>query len=72
MNNLDHLDLTEEWKQNLDAAAYETNLNQDVNIPSIKKQIDRNDKTKYWPTSIKEIIDWLPFLYIMDFTAYRI
>ena len=53
MNNLDHLDLTEEWKQNLDAAAYETNLNQDVNIPSIKKQIDRNDKTKYWPTSIK-------------------
>ena len=35
MENIDHHTLIEERKQNLDAAAYEKNLNQDVNIPSI-------------------------------------
>ena len=33
---------------------------QDVNIPSIKKN-DCNDKSEYWPTSIKEGLNWLPF-----------
>ena len=37
---------TEEWKQNLDAADYEKNINQDVKIPSIKKQIYCNEKLK--------------------------
>ena len=41
------------WKIIIDVSAYENNLNQDVNITSIQKQIDRNDKTEYWPTSIK-------------------
>ena len=59
-------------KQNIDAAAYENNINQDVKIPSTKKKKDRNNKPEYWPTSIKEILNWLPFLYIMDFTADRI
>ena len=38
MEDLYHPALIEEWKQNLDAAAYENNLNQDVNMPSIKKR----------------------------------
>ena len=46
MDNLDHLTINEEWKQNLDAAAYEKK--QDVKIPSIKKQIYCNDKAEYW------------------------
>ena len=54
-----------DWRivKNIDAAAYEKNINQDVKLPSTKKQIDRNDKTEYWPTSIKESLDWLLFWY---------
>ena len=62
MENLDYPALIEEWKQNIDAAAYEKNLYQDLKLPSIKKKIDRNDKIEYWPTSIKESLNWLPFL----------
>ena len=45
MDDLDHHALIKEWKQNLDASAYEKNLYKDVKLPSIKKKIDRNDKT---------------------------
>ena len=72
MDDLDHPVLIKELKQNLDAAAYEKNLNQDVKIPSIKKKIDRNNKTEYWPTSIKESLNWLPFFDITEFTVDRI
>ena len=37
----------------LDAAGYEKNLYKDVKLPQIKRKIDRDDKTEYWPTSIK-------------------
>ena len=39
MDNIDHRALNEEWKQNLDAAAYEININQDVKLPSLKKKM---------------------------------
>ena len=42
---LDHPALIEEWKQIIDAADHENNLNQDVKIPSGNKQIDLNEKT---------------------------
>ena len=45
MDDLDHPTLIEEWKQNLDAAAYEKNTYKDVKLLSIKKKMDRNDKT---------------------------
>ena len=45
MDDLDHPAFIEEWKKNLDVAAYEKNLYKDVKLPSIKKKIDRNDKT---------------------------
>ena len=47
MDDLDYPAFIEEQNKNLDAAAYEKNTNQDVNIPSIKKKIDPNDKTEY-------------------------
>ena len=72
MEDLDHPALNEEWKQNIDTATYEKNMNQDVNLPSIKKKIDCNNKTEYWPTSIKESLNCLPFLDIMYFNAYKI
>ena len=37
MDDLYHPTLSEEWKQNIDAADYENNLNKDVKLPSIKK-----------------------------------
>ena len=60
MDDLYHPMLIEEWKQNINATAYENNLNQDVKIPSIKKKY-RNNKNEYWPTRIKESINWLHF-----------
>ena len=53
MNNLDPPVLIEEWRQNLDAAAYEKNVHKYIKLSSIKKQIDRHDKTEYWPTRKK-------------------
>ena len=37
MEDINHPELIEEWRQNFDAADYGNNLNQDVKIPSIKK-----------------------------------
>ena len=39
MYDIDHPEFIEERKQNLDAYAYEKNLNQDVKIPIIKKKM---------------------------------
>ena len=39
MEDIDNTELIKEWKQNVDAAAYENNINQDVKIPSIKKKL---------------------------------
>ena len=61
MNYFEHPALIEGWK-NIDATAYENNLNQDVNIPSIKKIFDRNNKNELRPIIIKESLNWLPFL----------
>ena len=72
MDDIDHPVLIEEWKQNLDAAAYGKNLHEDVKLPSRKKKIDRNNKTEFWTTSIKEGLNWLPLCDIMEFTAYMV
>ena len=58
--------------KNIDAAAYEKNRYKDEKLPSIKKNIDRNDKTEYWQKIIKGILNWLPFLDTIEFTADRI
>ena len=53
MDGLDHPELIEGWKQHINDAAYENNLNQYVKLLSVNKQIDCNDKTIYWPIGIK-------------------
>ena len=58
--------------QLFDAAAYEKYIYKDEKLPSIKKKIDRNYKTDYWPKRIVESLNWLPFLDIVEFTADRI
>ena len=47
-------------------------LYKDEKLLSIKKKIDLNDKTEYWPKIIMESLNWLPFLDIMEFTADNI
>ena len=38
----------------------------------MNKKIDCNYKTEFWPKSIMEILNWLPFIDIMEFTADKI
>ena len=42
------------------------------NAATKEEKIDRNNKTEYWTTSIKEVLIWLPFLNIIQFTADKI
>ena len=58
--------------QNTNAVAYEKYRYKDENVPSIKKKIDRNDKTEYWPKSIVGSLNWLTFIDIMQSTADKI
>ena len=43
-----------------------------MKLPSKKKEIDRHDNMNYWKIIIKEIINWFPFLNIMEYTSDRI
>ena len=38
---------------------------------SEKKKIYRVDSDEHWPTSIKETIQWFPFLNIMEHTSNK-
>ena len=40
-----------------------------MSIPSDFKKIGRLDSDLYWPTSIKDTIQWFPFLAVMEHTA---
>ena len=74
MDYLDRPVLIEEWKQNLDSVAYENNINQYVKLTSMnsKKQIVRNDKTEYCPTSINGSLYWLPIFEILELATHSI
>ena len=58
MEDIEQPELIEELIQNLDSSAYEKNLYKDEKLPSIKKKIDCNDKTEYWPKLIVESLNW--------------
>ena len=45
------------------------NIDANMSKLSDKKQIDIHDSNLYWPTSIKDIIQWFPFIAIMEQTA---
>ena len=46
MKDLEHPALIKECIQNLHTAAYEKNLHTDEKLPSIKKKMDCNEKTR--------------------------
>ena len=62
MGNLDRPELTEEWKQNLDADTYGKRKPRCKSTIKEDKMFDRNNKTEYWPTIIKEGLKWIHFL----------
>ena len=59
-------------ERKIDSAAYETKLDEEVNIPAQKKQIDCRHSKFYWTTSIIKYIQWIPFLNFMDNTSDKI
>ena len=69
LDDINHPELIQEWKLNLDATVYEKNIDANVNKNSAKKEIDCHDSDLYWPTSIKDTIQWFPFLTTIEHTA---
>ena len=69
LKDINHPALLQEWKLNLDAAAYEKYIDANMSKPSDKKEIDRHDNNFYWPTSTKYTIQWFTFITIMEHTA---
>ena len=65
LKDINHPTLLQEWKLNPDAAAYEKNIDDKMSKTSDKKVIDCHDRDLYCPTSIKDTIQWFPFLTIM-------
>ena len=56
---------------NIDAAEYEENMKANMYKPFEKKKFNHVDNQKHWPASIKETIQWFPFLTIMEHTANK-
>ena len=53
---INHPAFLQEWKLNLDDAAYEKNIYNNISKPFYKKEIYFRDSNLYWPTSIKYTI----------------
>ena len=65
LKDINHIALLQEWKLNIDVAAYEKNIDANVYKPSDKKEIDCHDSNLYCPTTIKDTIQWFTFLVIL-------
>ena len=63
MDDLDHPVLIEEWKKILILLIMKT-IHTKMHSYHQLRNIYHNDKTEYWPTSIKESIDWSLFYII--------
>ena len=61
--------MLQEWRLNIDATEYERNIDANLYKPSEKKKLNHVDSGDYWPTSIKDTIQWFPFIAIMEHTA---
>ena len=60
-----HPPLLQEWRLNIDAAEYKSNIDANLYKPSEKKKIHCVDNSEHCPTSIKETILWFTFLTII-------
>ena len=69
LKDINNTALIQDWKLNLDAEAYERNIDANVSKTSDKKENDCHDSDLYWPTTIKDKIQWFLFLAIMEHSA---
>ena len=60
LKDINHTTLLQKWKMNLNSAAYETKLILTC-IKLIILKIDRYDSNFYWPTLIRDKMQWLHF-----------
>ena len=61
--------MIQEWRLNIDATEYERNIDANLYKTSEKKKTDRVDSSEHCTTSIRETIQWFPFLTIIEHTA---
>ena len=61
--------MLQEWRLNIDATEYKRNIYAILYKPSEKEKFNLHDSDDYWPTSIKETIQWFTFLTIVKYTA---
>ena len=62
LKDINHPALLQEQKLNLNAEAYEINIDANMSKPYDKIEIDLHNSNLYWPTSIKDTIQWFTFL----------
>ena len=60
LKDINHTTLLQKWKMNLNSAAYETKLILTC-IKLIILKIDHYDSNFYWPTLIRDKMQWLHF-----------
>ena len=60
--------MLQEWKLNIYAAEYERNI--DANLYKLLKinKFNRFDDDEFWPTQIKDTIQWFTFITILEHT----
>ena len=68
IKEINHPEILQEWKLNIDAAEYERNMVENYK-PSEKKKINRLADHDHWPASIKSTCHWFPFHAIMEHTG---
>ena len=68
IKEINHTEIIQEWKLNIDAAEYEKNMAK-IYISSDKKKITRQADQDHWPVSIKSTLQWFPFHAIMEYTG---
>ena len=69
LKDINHPELLQEWKLNPYTEEYERKIDTNLYKTSEKKKLDRHDSDSYWPTSVKDTIDWFSFIAIMEHTA---
>ena len=69
MKYINHPELLQEGKLNLDAIDHEINIDFNLYKPSENNKLYRNYSDKFWPTSIKDKMKWFPFITILEHTG---
>ena len=71
IKEINHPAFLQEWKLNIDAAYYENNMKANMYKPSEKETYNLVDNHKHCPASIKNRMQWFPFLTIMEHTKIK-